>query len=204
MIKRPNNLLKVKLKLNEYSILFHLLSRQKNDHILPHKLIIGSHFDELKEKLGLTGKNAQDQFQKLLGQFAENIQPFGLKISQNPFNQHWYLTQNQDIQKILAGNPFSNKTRLAATFTVILSLCLINSGPTDLASIQKMRKKLDIQADVEELCQLNLLIQSGNQVKIHENVGYYLDLDLFSEFMETEAYRAVNLSKDSLKSPKIE
>ncbi|WP_371801650.1 hypothetical protein [Candidatus Lokiarchaeum ossiferum] len=186
----------MKFKLNEYAILFHLLSRQQSDNSLPGKILIGSHSEELKEKLGMKGKIGQDQYQRLLEQFAENIKPFGLKIRQNPFNHYWYLTQNQDIQNIFAGNPFSNKTRLAATFTVILSLCLINSGSTDLGTIQKVRKKMDIQGDVEELCQLYLLKQSGNQVKIHENVGYYLDLDQFSQFMETEAYRAGNLKKD--------
>lgn len=186
--------------MNEYSILFHLLSRQKSDSSSPTTLIVGASGDEIKENLGMGGKYSHHRFLSLLEQFSQNIQPFGLILRQNPFNHLWYLTQKQDVQNFFHTNPFQNKPRLAATFATILSLCLINSGSTDLSTIQKMRKKKDIQTDIDELVHLLLINQSGNQIKLHENVGYYMDVELFSQYMEKEAYQSMNSPEDNVSS----
>ena len=182
--------------LNEYSILFHLLTQQKFESSSPNKLFIGARVEEIKEKLKMTGKYSQDQFHEIMAQFSQNIHPFGLVVRQNPFNQFWYLTQNQDIQSFFKSNPFQNKPRLAATFATILSLCLITSGSTDISALRKIRQKKDVQSDIDELVHLQLIEQSGNRINMHVNIGYYLDIELFSKYMEKEAHKSMNFENE--------
>ena len=104
--------------LNEYSLLMHLLTRATpgtdttSQHTAQTNLQYGCDSDELCKKLKFTGKSAKLQLSQLMTGFSEDIRPFGLVIRQNPFNGHWYVTQDAEIQNYFLNNPFDNKIRL--------------------------------------------------------------------------------------------
>jgi hypothetical protein len=181
--------------MNEYGILFYLLSRHRYENEDNKMELIGSNSEDLCNKLGYTGKLATIQLKNILIQFSEDISPFGLKIQQNPFNNYWYLTQAEDIQDFFKANPVFDRKRLAATLSTIISLCLIHSGPVEMALIKKIRKKKDIHTDIEELISMQLIIQKGSLIRIHPNMGYYLDIDKFSDYMEKEAHHEISQVK---------
>lgn len=175
--------------MNQYSILMYLLSKTEKETIDINYKIIGATEEELCEQLHFTGKYAKIKLYKLMEQFDKSINVFNLQIKQNPFNLRWYLTQSSEIEDFFKSNPFSGKTRLAATLFVVLSLCLTNSGKTDITSIQKLRKKKDIKDDLQELDTLNFITleKNSNQISIHPNLGYYMDLENFMTFLEKKA-----------------
>jgi hypothetical protein len=190
--------------MNEYSILVHLLTRNssesvKNSNVDPkikspakYKTIkIGAVESDIHKALSLTGRNAKIQFNQLLSEFSRVIQPFGMVIKQNPFDKHWFLTQNSEIHEFFKANPFSNKSRLAATLFTIISLCFIHSGSVDIQTIQKIRKKKDIQTDLTELVQQGFILLDENNVSIHPNLGYYIDLDQFLVMLEQNSQKSV-------------
>ncbi len=174
--------------LNEFSILFHLLTKQNFRPINTGELIIGSTYEEICQVLKYEGKTRKYRWNELMNNFSTTFSPFGLQIKQNPFNDYWYLTQDQKIQNLFTSFPVLNNLRLAATFSTIISLCIIHSGSTNIEQIRKIRKKKDILQDLNELLNINLIKMEGNKVKIHQNIGYFIDLEKFQNLMESESY----------------
>ena len=170
--------------MNEFGILMYLLTRKTEDIEDVKTIQIGALESEIKKTLGYSGQSGPGQYQKLLNSFSSAIRPFGLELRKNPLNQHWFVVQDRELLKILKGNPFSNKPRLAATLCSILMLCLSENGRTTVEKIAEVRKKKDVRQDLVELEKGGFIEISQNIVSLHVNIGYYLALDDFLEMLE--------------------
>jgi len=184
------------MKMNEYTILMHMLTRTKQVISTEKNEIIGASEEELCDQLHFTGKFAKIQLHELMDQFSKSISIFNLQLKQNPFNFRWYITQSSEIGEFFNSNPFSGKPRIAATLYTVLSLCLTNSGKIDINSVQKIRNKKDIRKDLQELEKFNFINmeKKSNQISINPYLGYYLDIEGFLNILDKEI-RKKNLQK---------
>ncbi|MHA1765910.1 MAG: hypothetical protein DRO88_06935 [Promethearchaeia archaeon] len=174
--------------MNEFTILMHLLSQTKQSPSSNSFEILGASEEELCDYLNYTGKLAKIKLHELMDQFSKSIAIFNLELKQNPFNFRWYLSQSSETEEFFNSNPFSGKPRIAATLCTILSLCLVNSGKTNIDSIQKLRNKKDIRDDIKELEKLKFVNvqKKGNQVSINPYLGYFMDIEAFLDLMGSE------------------
>lgn len=176
------------MKMNEYTILMHMLTRTKQVISNEKNEIIGASEEELCDQLHFTGKFAKIQLHELMDQFSKSILIFNLQLKQNPFNFRWYITQSSEIEEFFNSNPFSGKPRIAATLCTVLSLCLTNSGKIDINTVQKIRNKKDIRKDLLELEKFNFINieKKGNQVSINPYLGFFMDIEGFLNLLENE------------------
>ncbi len=167
--------------MNEYSILFYLLSKTSPNADYPDFQQLGESEEKICEALKYTGKVAHIRFQRILEEFSRNVQPFGLIIRKNPFNNCWFLIQSSEIQEFFHANPFEDKNRLPATLCIIIALALTQSDSISIDKIKELRKKKDITEDLETLEDLNFIIIEENRVYLHPNLGYFLNFETFLE-----------------------
>jgi hypothetical protein len=165
--------------MNQFSILLHLLTRSKASTQDPSFLIRGETMDNICSTLGFTSKTRHIEFFELLQKFSRYIQPLGLQMKQNLFNRHWFLIQESSIQNWLHANPFADKKSLGATMAVIISLSLLHGQEIDFQLINQYRKKKSLDDDLTKLHELRFIIRNKNKVKLHPNLGYYLDFNKF-------------------------
>jgi len=161
-------------KLNEISILMHMLSNKNNLYQ------IGATKREILHTLNVKNKNKSGYFQNLITNLSKYIEPLGLQIRYNPINSHWFITYDSEVSDLISANPFDNKPRLAATLFCVLVCCLKNpDGFSKITEIQNIRKKKGILEDLKELQQKGYLEinKDLNQVKLTPLIGYQLDLE---------------------------
>jgi len=161
-------------KLNEISILMHMLSNKNNLYQ------IGATKREILHTLNVKNKNKSGYFQNLITNLSKYIEPLGLQIRYNPINSHWFISYDSDISDLISANPFDNKPRLAATLFCTLVICLKNpEGISPITEIEKIRKKKNILEDLKELEQKGYLEldKDINSVKLTPLIGYQLDLE---------------------------
>ena len=110
--------------MNEYSILYHLLTRKMQKSSNSKEFDLGITEENLNEALNMPKKDNFQTLRRTLQEFSRAIQPFGLLLRKNPFNNHWFISQTSEISELFSTNPFNSKPRLAATLTVIIGLCI--------------------------------------------------------------------------------
>jgi hypothetical protein len=160
------------MKINEFSILLHLLSRKIN------KFQMGASKEEIIEKLHINGKNEHVYFHRLLTNLSKQIEPLGLYIRYNSLDRHWFISHSSKVSELLSANPFEDKPKLAATLFCVLVCCHSNSGLTTINEIKDLRKKKGILKDLKALEDYGYvkLDTEKKEVKITPLVGYQLDL----------------------------
>ena len=161
-------------KLNEISILMHMLSNKNN------LCQIGATKREILHTLNVKNKNKSVYFQNLVINLSKYIEPLGLQIRYNPINSYWFITYDSEISDLISANPFDNKPRLAATLFCTLVCCLKNpEGKSLVTEIENIRKKKNVIEDLKELKQKGYLEidKDLNQVKLTPLIGYELDIE---------------------------
>ncbi len=174
--------------MNEYSILFHLLTQKDTDDFLEEEYsVLGSTEENICAELKFTGKTKRIRLFKLLEEFTKNIRPFGIQIQKNPFNQRWYASQTTEIQELFQANPFAGKHRLSATLCVLLALALTQAKEPTIKQIKELRSKKNVRDDLDELEAMNFVKIKKNRVFLHPKLGYYLDIDQFIKMINEKA-----------------
>jgi len=163
---------KVIEKMNEISILMHLLSRKKNIYQ------IGATKEEILEILNVKSKNDSIYFQNLINGLSNYLIPLGLQIKFNSLNSHWYINYDSEVTELISANPFEGRPSLAATLLCTLTSCLRNSGASSIQEIKKLRSKKEVIDDLKELEKKGYLVinKTANQVQLTPLIGYKLDL----------------------------
>ncbi|RLI66330.1 MAG: hypothetical protein DRO88_02055 [Promethearchaeia archaeon] len=191
--------------MNEFSILTHLLSdSHKLDDSFDQPPIIGSTEAQIMKALGMRGKFAKLHLVELLNTYADSIRVFGLYIRKNPLNHHWFLTKSSAISDLISSNPFQNRPRLGATLMVIISAIFTSKKPVDKKYVLKLRKKVSIDHDLQELEDMHFIIVSNSTVSLHPYLGYCLDLEHLFTALENSALNFdsnQSLSSSSPSSP---
>jgi len=159
-------------KMNEISILMHLLSRKKNLYQ------IGATKKEILDVLNVKTKNKSIYFQNLITGLSNYLEPLGLQVKFNSLNSHWFINYENDVIELVSTNPFEGKPSLAATLLCTLTCCLKNSGTSSIQEIRKLRSKKDIMDDIKTLEKDGYLAidKTTNQVQLTPLIGYKLDL----------------------------
>jgi len=159
-------------KMNEISILMHLLSRKKNLYQ------IGATKKEILDVLNVKNKNKSIYFQNLITGLSNYLEPLGLQVKFNSLNAHWFINYENDVIELVSTNPFEGKPSLAATLLCTLTCCLKNSGTSSIQEIRKLRSKKDIMDDIKTLEKDGYLAidKTTNQVQLTPLIGYKLDL----------------------------
>ena len=132
-------------KMNEISVLMHLLSKKKSLYQ------IGATKEEILEQLNANHKNKFIYFQNLITGLSTYLEPLGFQIRYNPLDSHWFLNYDLEISELISANPFEGKPSLAATLLCTLTLCLKSSGVSSIHEISKLRRKKDIIEDLKAL-----------------------------------------------------
>lgn len=167
-------------KINQLSLLMHLLSKEDKD---TNK--IGASKKEVLEYLNIPSQNANTVFQELLTHLAEYLQPIGLEIRFNPINEYWYLSYEESISDLIKANPFSDKPRLPATLFCILTVAMTHSGEIRVKDVKELRKKKGIHRDLGDLEDLGYISLDTDKkgievIKLTSLIGYQLDLEKLS------------------------
>ncbi len=159
-------------KMNEISILMHLLSRKKNLYQ------IGATKKEILEVLNVKTKNKSIYFQNLITGLSNYLEPLGLQVKFNSLNSHWFINYENEVIELVSTNPFEGKPSLAATLLCVLTSCLKNSGTSSIQEIRKLRSKKDITDDIKTLEKEGYLVvdKPTNQIQLTPLIGYKLDL----------------------------
>jgi len=159
-------------KMNEISILMHLLSRKKNIYQ------IGATKKEILDVLNIKNKNKSIYFQNLITGLSNYLEPLGLQVKFNSLNSHWFINYENYVIELVSTNPFEGKPSLAATLLCTLTCCLKNSGISSIQEIRKLRSKKDIMDDIKTLEKKGYLVidKEINQVQLTPLIGYKLDL----------------------------
>jgi hypothetical protein len=178
-------------KMNEFSILTHLLSQMQynleSTHINTSEH--GCTDTDMIDALGFSGKYAKIRLYSLLEAYQQAIKPFGLLLKKNPLNGRWFLGKPPAIIEATFSNPFQNKSRLAATLMVIVSLILIYQKPVEKARIKEIRNKQSIEDDLQELETMGFITISQSTVSLHPRLGYFIDFDKFVSDLESQAIK---------------
>jgi len=187
--------------MNEYSILIHLLTQKRENSSLKNTEILGATQKEICKKLKFTGKSASIRFYSLLEEVSKNLRAFGLHIQKNPLNNHWFITQDSEIQEFSQANPFHDKPKLAATLCAVLAVSLTQASSVSVDQVKEVRKKKNLMNDLKALEKMKFIILSENQILIHPNIGYFLNIDQFIELLEkrakiTDFERNIDKNKD--------
>ncbi len=159
-------------KMNEISILMHLLSRRKNSYQ------IGATKKEILDVLNVKNKNKSFYFQNLITGLSNYLEPLGLQVKFNSLNSHWFINYENEVIELVSTNPFEGKPSLAATLLCTLTCCLKNSGVSSIQEIRKLRSKKDITDDIKTLEKEGYLVidKTTNQIRLTPLIGYKLDL----------------------------
>ncbi len=163
----------VELKVNELTILMHLLSKKSN------KSHIGAPQEEILKALNVKDKNKSIYFQNLIRNLANYIEPLGLQVRFNPLNCYWYISFDPETTELIAANPFEGNPRLAATLYCTMINCFNSAGETTMQKIKEIRKKKGIIEDIRELEKLGFVTHEKDQNKISLTplIGYLIDLE---------------------------
>ena len=160
-------------KLNEISILMHLLSNKNGLYQM------GATKKEILQGLNIKGRNKSVYFHNLITNLSNYLEPLGLQIKYNPIDSHWFLSFDPEISDVISANPFEGKPRLAATLFCALVCCLQNSGEGKIPEIEKLRKKKNVVEDLRELEKRGYLEINTDlgQVLLTPLIGYQLDFE---------------------------
>ena len=121
--------------------------------------------------------------------FSRSISPFGLVLRQNPFTQHWFLTQSLEINDTFASNPFEDSQRLGATLCAILLFVVGTGKSLSIQELQEIRGKKDLQPDLKLLVEKHFIILEDQNIRLDPNVGNYMDLDRFLQLFQSSIER---------------
>jgi hypothetical protein len=159
--------------MNEFAVLMNLLSKKSN------KSQIGATQEDILKSLNIRGKNKSINFQNLIKNLANYLQPLGLQIKINPLNSTWYVSFEPETTEIISANPFEDNPRLAATLFCIIINCFNSSGETTIQKIKEIRKKEGIVEDIKELEKRGFVIYEKylNKISLTPLVGYLIDLE---------------------------
>lgn len=159
-------------KMNEISVLMHLLSKKKSLYQ------IGATKEEILEQLNANHKNKFIYFQNLITGLSTYLEPLGFQIRYNPLDSHWFLNYDLEISELISANPFEGKPSLAATLLCTLTLCLKSSGVSSIHEISKLRRKKDIIEDLKALEKKGYLLidKNSGHVQLTPLIGYQLDM----------------------------
>jgi hypothetical protein len=159
-------------KMNEISILMHLLGRRKD------KIIIGATKNEILDKLNLRSKNKNIHFQRLITGLSHYLKPVGLLVKFNPLNDHWYLIYESEISDLISAQPFEGRPSLAATLLCVIICGIKASGIAKIEDIKKLRKKKNVLQDLKDLAKRGYLTinKGSSEILLTPLVGYHLDL----------------------------
>ncbi len=161
------------MKMNEISILMHLLSRRVSLYEF------GATEDELLKYLNIKGKNKHVYLKKLIIDLSNYIEPLGYNIKFNPLNFYWYISIKSEISDMFKTNPFEGHPSLAATLFCTLACCLKNEGCTQIQEIIKLRKKKNLSEDLKDLSKKGYLLidHKQNEIRLTPLIGYQIDLN---------------------------
>jgi hypothetical protein len=159
-------------KMNEMSILMHLLSKKRNVYQ------IGATEEEILDILNVKNKNKSIYLQNLITGLSSYLVPLGLRVKYNSLNSHWYIGTDSELTELISANPFEGQPSLAATLLCVLTSCLKNSGNASIQEIKKLRNKKEIMSDLKELEKEGYLMveKTTYQVRLTPLIGYKLDL----------------------------
>jgi hypothetical protein len=165
--------MKEMIKLNEMTILMHLLSKKLNNSK------IGATKEEILKTLNVQDKNKSIYFQNSLNHLSNYLEPLGLQIRFNPLNSYWYISFDPETTEIISANPFDGNPRLAATLYCTLICCFNGSGETTIQKIKEIRKKEGVIEDIKELEKMGFVTveKNLNRVVLTPLIGYLLDLE---------------------------
>jgi hypothetical protein len=159
-------------KMNEMSILMHLLSKKRSLYQ------IGATEEEILDFLNVKNKNKSIHFQNLITGLSSYLVPLGLRVKFNSLNAHWYISSDSELTELISANPFEGRPSLAATLLCVLTSCLKNSGSASIQEIRKLRSKKDVMSELKQLEKEGFLIidKTTYQVRLTPLIGYKLDL----------------------------
>ena len=160
-------------KLNEISILMHLLSNKNGLYQM------GATKKEILQGLNIKGRNKSVYFHNLITNLSNYLEPLGLQIKYNPIDSHWFLSFDSEISDNISANPFEGKPRLAATLFSVLVCCLQNSGIGKIQDIKKLRNKKNVIEDLKELEKFGYIemLKDSSQIQLTPLIGYQLNME---------------------------
>ncbi len=186
--------------MNEYSLIMAALTKYSLDPGTHLKTKLGTSSKELCKILGFTDKFKFERLREKLFSFVQYISPLGLQLRQNPFTQRWFLTSSKESSEFLHLNPFFDHPRLGATLYTIIALSFIHNNKISRETIKEYRKKKDISKDLEELEKMQFIICHTQDISLHPNLGYYINLQDFSNISENLA--SLQSSTEKSEKPK--
>lgn len=160
-------------RMNEISMLMHLLSRRKD------KYRVGATKKEILHALYLKNRNKSVLFYQLITKLSRYIEPLGLQIEYNSLDSHWFISYDSDLLDFTSSNPFEGKPKLAATLFCVLICCMKNFGKCMIHEIKELRKKKKVTEDLKELEDMNYITinKDLNQIALTPLIGYHLDIE---------------------------
>jgi len=164
---------RVELKMNELTVLMHLLSKKIT------KSQIGATQEEILKALNIKDKNKTIYFQNLIKNLTNYLEPLGLQVRFNPLNSYWYISFDPETTEIISANPFEGNPKLAATLYCTLINCFNSSGETTIQKIKEIRKKEGVIEDLRELEKMGFITYEKylNKISLTPLIGYLLDLE---------------------------
>lgn len=179
----------MKKNLNEFSLLMAKLSQHSINGENADIINYGATIEELADLLGFSGKFQRELLLKKLFAFQDYIQPLGLILRVNPFNNKWFLTSTDEIANFLKTNPFENRPRLAAALFTIITLLLIKEKDVNVEDIRKFRKKQSIEQDLLTLEKLKYIQIIDDKITLDANIGYFINFKEFMNSMQNFTYK---------------
>lgn len=162
-------------------MLLHLLTRKRGEN----GERIGSTAEEIVKALDFGEKNQFFQFNRIIINFSQYIQPLGLSLRFNPMNAHWYLIQDKETVEYFKENPLFSTPRLAATLLVILLLNVLNKQTT-IAQVANYRNVKNIKQDLKSLKEMGYIDYNDTHIQLTEKLVYNVDIQRLIEKIEHE------------------